>query len=672
MSVFNTSVTTVFLAPYLTAIAESAADADGRIHPLGISVPPGSFFGYVLSLSVLLQVLVLPLTGAIADRSGHKRQMLAAFATLGSLCTMAMFFVADERYLLGAALFIVANLCFGAATVVYYSWLPDLAGPDERDAVSSRGWAFGYLGGALLLAVSLALFTQYESLGLTEGEAVRICLASAGVWWAGFTVVSVTLLRNRRPREVVGDPRSGALSGGFRQLGSTLRDLRRYPLTLWFLGAYLLFNDGVQTIIGVSAQYGKEQLELSQTTLISAILLVQVVAFFGALALGRIAARIGAKRTVLGALVAWTGVLVAAYFLEAGAAVQFYALAVVIGFVHGRHPGAVPLAVQPADPPGPGGRVLRLLRDQRPRHQLARPVPVRADLPADRLLPVRHLQPGLLLRRRRLPPGEAEHAPGDHRGRQHPAGAPVTPLPRPTLPHPARPGRRPGLRGPAQAPGAGAPDVLPRADGLREVDPRAAGRPQPEPPGPARAAGDPGRPLGGPADQLAGRPLPRGGRDRRRHRPAAAGPQPLGRRPRVDYLIVDEAQFLTAGQVDQLAELVDESHVDVYAFGLTTDFRTRLFPGTQRLLEVADDIQRVQVEVLCWCGLPGLLNARVVDGAMVRSGETVVVADTAPAELPGDDALHSPAVRYQVLCRRHYVRGELGPVSAGPGQLALP
>ena len=337
MSVFNTSVTTVFLAPYLTSIAESAADADGRIHPLGISVPTGSYFGYVLSLSVVLQVLVLPLTGAIADRSGHKRQLLAGFATLGSLCTMAMFFVADERYLLGAALFVVANLCFGAATVVYYSWLPDLAGPDERDAVSSRGWAVGYLGGALLLAGNLALFTLHDSLGLTEAESVRICLASAGIWWAGFTVVSVTLLRNRRPRAVepAAARSSGALAGGFRQLGATLRDLRRYRLTLWFLGAYLLFNDGVQTIIGVSAQYGKEQLELSQTTLVSAILLVQVIAFFGALALGRIAARVGAKRTILGALVVWTGVLVIAYFLQAGAALQFYGLAAVIGFVLG-------------------------------------------------------------------------------------------------------------------------------------------------------------------------------------------------------------------------------------------------------------------------------------------------------------------------------------------------
>jgi thymidine kinase len=140
---------------------------------------------------------------------------------------------------------------------------------------------------------------------------------------------------------------------------------------------------------------------------------------------------------------------------------------------------------------------------------------------------------------------------------------------------------------------------------------------------------------------------------------------------RVDYLIVDEAQFLTGPQVDQLAELVDQWHVDVYAFGLTTDFRTRLFPGTQRLLELADDVQRVQVEVLCWCGLPGQLNARVVDGAMVRSGETVVVADTAPAELPGSVPGNVPTVRYQVLCRRHYVRGELGPTPAGPGQLAL-
>ena len=330
MSVFNTSVTTVFLGPYLTAVAEEAAGPDGRLGFLGLAIPPGSWFSYVLSASVLVQVLVLPLTGAVADRTGRKRELLAGATALGALATTALYFVADGRYLLGAVLFVLANICFGAATVVYYSWLPDLAAPDERDAVSSRGWAFGYVGGALLLAVHLGLVLAAPSLGLTTGEAVRICLATAGLWWGAFTVFTVSRLRNRPVREAAGRPRSG-----FRQLATTVREMRAFPLTLWFLGGYLLFNDGVQTVISLSATYATEELGLEQSVLTGAILMVQVVAIGGALGLGRLAARYGARRTVLGALVAWIGVLVAAYFLQAGAVGQFYALAAVIGLVQG-------------------------------------------------------------------------------------------------------------------------------------------------------------------------------------------------------------------------------------------------------------------------------------------------------------------------------------------------
>ncbi|SDL80822.1 MFS transporter, UMF1 family [Geodermatophilus siccatus] len=330
MSVFNTSVTTVFLGPYLTSVAEEAAGPDGRLGFLGLSIPPGSWFSYVLSASVLLQVLVLPLTGAVADRTGRKRELLAGSAALGALATTALYFVADGRYLLGAVLFVLANISFGAATVVYYSWLPDLAAPDERDAVSSRGWAFGYVGGALLLGVHLGLVLGAPSLGLTTGEAVRICLATAGLWWGAFTVFTVSRLRNRPVREAAGRPRSG-----FRQLATTVREMRAFPLTLWFLGAYLLFNDGVQTVISLSATYATEELGLEQSVLTGAILMVQVVAIAGALGLGRLAARYGAKRTVLGALGAWIGVLVVAYFLQAGAVGQFYALAAVIGLVQG-------------------------------------------------------------------------------------------------------------------------------------------------------------------------------------------------------------------------------------------------------------------------------------------------------------------------------------------------
>jgi thymidine kinase len=130
---------------------------------------------------------------------------------------------------------------------------------------------------------------------------------------------------------------------------------------------------------------------------------------------------------------------------------------------------------------------------------------------------------------------------------------------------------------------------------------------------------------------------------------------------RVDYLIVDEAQFLSPTQVDQLAELADDSQIDVYAFGLATDFRSQMFPGSQRLFELADELNAIQVEVLCWCGLPGRFNSRIHDGQVVRDGSTVLVADTNPVD----------EVRYQVLCRKHYRTGDLGPSAAPPEQLRL-
>jgi thymidine kinase len=133
----------------------------------------------------------------------------------------------------------------------------------------------------------------------------------------------------------------------------------------------------------------------------------------------------------------------------------------------------------------------------------------------------------------------------------------------------------------------------------------------------------------------------------------------------LDYLIVDEAGFLAEAHVDQLAELVDDWHIDVYCFGLATDFRSQLLPGAKRLFELADEINPVHVEVLCWCGRPGQLNARVVDGRVVREGDTVVVADTAAGT---DDA--PVEVHYQVLCRAHHRHGDLGP-DAVTGQLRL-
>src|SRR5690606_37761354 len=236
-----------------------------------------------------------------------------------------------DRYLLGGVLFLVANVAFGAARVVYDAFLPQIAAPDDRDAVSSRGWGFGYLGGGLLLALNLALYLSGQ---VDEGLAVRISLSSAGLWWALFTILPMLRLRDRRPDG--GYPTAAqAIGGSLRQLGRTIAELRRFPRTLLFLAAYLVYNDGIQTIISFSATYAEHELGLGKSTQISAILMVQFVAFFGALALGWLAARLGTKRTVLASLVIWIAVVSSAYFLQAGAAIQFYVLAFFIALVLG-------------------------------------------------------------------------------------------------------------------------------------------------------------------------------------------------------------------------------------------------------------------------------------------------------------------------------------------------
>ncbi|WP_306213903.1 MFS transporter [Actinoplanes sp. RD1] len=342
-SAYSTTVVTVFLGPFLTTVTEQAAgcalgadECTGRVHPLGISVAAGSFFPYMVSLSVLLTVLVLPVMGAIADRAARRKPLLAATAFTGAAATAAFAFVTGERYLLGGILLVISNVALGASVVVYNSFLPRLAGPDERDKVSSRGWALGYLGGGLLLALNLVAVTLFSVDGDDQRtlDLARWSIVSAGVWWALFTLIPLRTLREHPPADTP-ERRGNVLTDGFRQLGHTLRGLRAYPLTLFFLAAFLVYNDGIQTVISLASQYGTEELHLGQSVLIVTILIVQFLAFAGALLLGALAGRIGAKRTVLLALAAWLGVILAAFWLPERAAVPFMALGAAIGLVMG-------------------------------------------------------------------------------------------------------------------------------------------------------------------------------------------------------------------------------------------------------------------------------------------------------------------------------------------------
>lgn len=298
---------------------------------LGLDLRPKAYFTAMVTISVLLQIVVMPVVGALADHTGRKRRILGSFAFTGAAATLGFYLVSGDAYLLGGALFLLANVTFGSARVVYDSFLPQIAGAEERDTISSRGWGFGYLGGGLLLALNLVVYLFAD---IDKGLAVRISLASAGLWWGAFTIIPMLRLRDRRV-PVHEATAARAVTGSVRQLGRTIAELRRYPRTLLFLAAYLVYNDGVQTVIGFSATYADQELGLGQTHQIGAILMVQFIAVGGALGLGRLAAVFGTKRTVLASLVVWTMVVAVAYFLQKGAALQFYAIAAAIAIVMG-------------------------------------------------------------------------------------------------------------------------------------------------------------------------------------------------------------------------------------------------------------------------------------------------------------------------------------------------
>jgi UMF1 family MFS transporter len=332
-SAFATSVLAVFLGPYLTDVAEQAAGPGGVLRPLGVPISPQAFYPFLVSASALLQVATMPLVGALADRTRRHRLVLGACAWVGAAATMALWFVTGGAYALGGALFLVASVAFACSIVVANAFLPGLAEPQERDAISARGWAAGYAGGGLLLAAHLVLFTLADAgrVALGSSEAVRLSLLSAGAWWALFTLAAVRGL----PRSPVAGATPGAAGSTMRELGATLRRLRGSPATLLFLAGYLLYNDGIQTVISQAAVYADEELRLGQSVIAGAILLVQFVAVAGALALGALAGRFGAKRVVLGSLVVWVGVLAYAFSLPAGRPGPFFALAALIGLVLG-------------------------------------------------------------------------------------------------------------------------------------------------------------------------------------------------------------------------------------------------------------------------------------------------------------------------------------------------
>ena len=328
----------------------------------GTIVPDEGFWGLsgetlwasVVSIGAFILFLGMPVLGAVADYTSSKRRFLWFFAMLGAFFTITVPFAPDGAVPLFLFLFLISQIGFVAANVFYDGFLPNITTDETIDRVSSKGFALGYIGGGLyvLLAFVLILLSGDDSItGLSETGAARVAIAGAGVWWIGFTIFSLRRLpevgdAEPIPEELSHLPRWRAYASiGFGRTVGTAKKLLGFQHILLFVIAYMFYNDGTQTIINVSGAYAEDTLNLETEQIVIVFLIVQFVAFFGALFFGRLADKVGAKRAIIVSLFIWTAIAVAGFLLPAQAedadqmfsseASLVYLLAIIIGFVLG-------------------------------------------------------------------------------------------------------------------------------------------------------------------------------------------------------------------------------------------------------------------------------------------------------------------------------------------------
>ncbi len=296
-----------------------------------------ALFSILIGLGSIVLLIAMPILGAIADYTDAKRRFLRNFAFVGAAFALLIAFVPDGQVPIFLIIVVVSQFGFVAANVFYDGFLPEIATDDTIDQVSSKGFALGYLGGGLylLFALILILFSSDDpGATLSETFAARIAIFGSGIWWMGFSLVSLA----RLPADGTGGAKRGLreyASIGFSRTMETTKKLREFPQLLMFVVAFIIYNSGIGTVIAISGPYAEDTLGLELETIALAFLIVQFIAVGGAFMLGALANRIGPQRSVLITLVVWIGVAVMAYFLPEGSATGFLALAAVIGFVLG-------------------------------------------------------------------------------------------------------------------------------------------------------------------------------------------------------------------------------------------------------------------------------------------------------------------------------------------------
>ena len=322
----NSAFASTIMAAVLPVFYSSVAGANLN------KTTASSYWGYTNTLAMLVVAFSAPLLGALADHRGIKKRFLALFAGMGIVSTSLLVLVGKGDWFLASLLYIIGMVGFSGGNNFYDSLLPHVAGEKDIDRISSLGYALGYLGGGILLAFNVAMILKPHWFGIADAEwGTRYSFLTVGVWWAAF---SIPLLKYVPEPPVVPIPgeSSNPLRASLQRLSLTFHNIRQYREAFKFLIAFWLFNDGIGTIISMAVIFGAE-INIPQAHLIGSILAVQFIGIPFSILFGRLAGRMGTKRSIFLGLAVYTGISIGGYFIQT--ALHFWILAVLVGFVQG-------------------------------------------------------------------------------------------------------------------------------------------------------------------------------------------------------------------------------------------------------------------------------------------------------------------------------------------------
>jgi UMF1 family MFS transporter len=337
----NSAYVTTVVAALLPNYFVLAIVGEGGVQIGDTVVSASVLWGAMVSFAAFSVFLFAPVLGAISDFSSAKKKFLMSFAYTGSLAAMLLYFCGTGDVWMTVIFFLISQIGYVGANVFYDAFLPQISSEDKMDWVSGKGFSYGYVGGGLQFAIALALVAGHGSIGISQSLAARIGIAMAGLWWAGFTLFTLVHLKEKEggaseaiPARYQSTPKLFAyFSIGVSRTLGTLRKVRRFKHLLLFLIAFMIYNDGIQTVISMATIYGTEELKFSTTVLMVTLLIIQIIGSGGALLFGKLADKIGTKRAVMLSLVLWSCVVTYAYFLQT--TTEFFILGAIVGIVLG-------------------------------------------------------------------------------------------------------------------------------------------------------------------------------------------------------------------------------------------------------------------------------------------------------------------------------------------------